>query len=346
MSENHDSASGVPTSGHVWDDDLADFVNQPPKWWMLGLTASAIWVVVYLLMYPSVPFATSGTFFKGIGLPGTGQWTAIKELATDQAELDAVRQPFEDKIKVMTPAAILADDKLSEYVSRAGKVLFSDNCAACHGQNGVGTFQSGKFAMREQGYMAPILLDDDWLYGGKIDDIYTSISGGRQGVMVAHVDTLKAAEIDAVAHYVKAMSEEGKLAADKDATVAAGKKVFETSDCTACHGADAKGMAAMGSANLTDKVWRFDGSIAGITQTITYGVNSGNPEARVAIMPVWLKKDEHGQVLSKLDETAIKKLAVYVYKFGGGQKEVAAPVVASVAAPVVDAASAPVAEPK
>ncbi|MDD2777185.1 MAG: cbb3-type cytochrome c oxidase N-terminal domain-containing protein, partial [Gallionella sp.] len=44
MSENHNSAGGVPTTGHVWDDDLADFTNQPPKWWMIGLTASAIWV--------------------------------------------------------------------------------------------------------------------------------------------------------------------------------------------------------------------------------------------------------------------------------------------------------------
>jgi len=40
----------------------------------------------------------------------------------------------------------------------------------------------------------------------------------------------------------------------------------------------------------------------------------------------------------KLSEVEIKKLAVYVYKFGGGQKEAAAP--AAVAAPVVDAAPA------
>lgn len=45
MSDNHDSG-GVQTTGHLWDDDLADFANQPPKWWMLGLTASAIWVEI------------------------------------------------------------------------------------------------------------------------------------------------------------------------------------------------------------------------------------------------------------------------------------------------------------
>ena len=320
MSDKQTSAGDASTTGHVWDDDLQDFTNQPPKWWMLGLTASAIWVVVYWLMYPAIPISMGGgSYFKGIGLPGSGQWTAIKELAEDQKVLDDVRGKWENKIKNMTPAAILADADLSEYAVRSGRVLFSDNCAACHGQNGVGTVQKGKFAMREQGLMAPILNDDDWLYGGTIDTIYETITGGRQGMMVAHKDTLSAQQIDDVAHYVKAMNEEGKDKADADPAVAAGKKVFMESDCTACHGADAHGMTAMGSANLTDKVWRFDGSIEGIKQTITFGVNSGDPNARVAIMPTWLKKDEQGHVVGKLDETAIKKLAVYVYKLGGGK---------------------------
>jgi cytochrome c oxidase cbb3-type subunit 3 len=324
MSDNHNSAGGVPTTGHLWDDDLADFTNQPPKWWMLGLTASAIWVVVYWLMYPGIPLAISGTYFKGFGLPGLSlhmagtdassdnKWTAIKELAQDQAELDAVRKPYEDKLKDMTPAQILADANLSEYVARSGKVLFSDNCAACHGQNGVGTVQKGKFAMREQGLMAPILLDDDWLYGGEINTIHETIMGGRQGMMVAHKDSLSAQQIDDVAHYVKAMSEDGgKDKADADSAVAAGKKVFAESDCTACHGPDAKGMHAMGSANLTDKIWRFDGSIEGIKQTITHGVNSGDPDARIAVMPNFTEA-------GKLSAVEMKKLAVYVYKFGGG----------------------------
>ena len=313
MSDNQTSAGDVSTTGHVWDDDLQDFTNQPPRWWMLGLTASAIWVVVYWLMYPAIPISTGGgSYFKGIGLPGSGQWTAIKELAEDQKVLDAVRGPFENKLKGMTPAAILADQELSEYAVRSGRVLFSDNCAACHGQNGVGTVQKGKFAMREQGLMAPILNDDDWLYGGTIGTIHETIMGGRQGLMVAHKDTLSAQQIDDVAHYVKAMNEMGKDKADADPAVAAGMKVFMESDCTACHGADARGMQAMGSANLTDKVWRFDSSIEGIKHTITYGVNSGDPKARVAIMPNFTSA-------GNLSPEQMKKLAVYVYKLGGGQ---------------------------
>jgi len=272
---------------------------------MMGLTASAIWVVVYFLMYPAVPIAMNGTFFKGIGLPGSGQWTAINELAEDSKELIAVRSQYEDKLKDMTPAAILADANLSEYVARSGKVLFSDNCAACHGQNGVGTKQAGKFALREQGWMAPILNDDDWLYGGKIDDIHTTIMGGRQGMMVAHKDILSEQEIDTLANAVH----EGKPTSTP---------LFTEKGCVACHGADGKGIQAMGSANLTDKIWRFDGSIEGIKQTIKYGVNSGDANARIAVMPNFTEG-------GKLSATEMKKLAVYVYKFGGGQPDVAAP---------------------
>ncbi|CAG0940415.1 cytochrome c oxidase cbb3-type subunit III [Gallionellaceae bacterium] len=300
MSDNQNSDGGVPTTGHIWDDNLADLTNQPPRWWMLGLTGSAVWVVVYWLMYPSVPFSTSGTFFEGIGLPGTGKWTAIKEMQEDQKVVDAVRMPFENKIKDMTPAAILADKELSEYVVRSGKVLFGDNCAACHGQNGVGTVD-------KQGLFAPILNDDDWLFGGTIDKIHETIVGGRQAIMTPHKDSLKPEQIDAVAKYVKALSE-GKGDSEPD-----GKKVFMESDCTACHGPDAKGIQAMGSANLTDKIWRFDGSLEGIKRTIAYGVNAG-PDSRIAVMPNFKEA-------GKLSDSEIKKLAVYVYKFGGGIKD-------------------------
>ncbi|GAB4417089.1 MAG: cytochrome-c oxidase, cbb3-type subunit III [Sideroxydans sp.] len=312
MSIDH-QAGDAPTTGHVWDDDLADFTNQPPKWWMLGLTASAIWVCVYWLMYPSVPVAIQGTFWQGIGLPGTGKWTAIKEMEADKSVIDEVRSQYENKIKGMTPAAILADQDLTEYVTRSGKVLFGDNCAACHGTNGVGATNSNpKAALKDRGYMAPVLNDDDWLYGGTIDTIYETIKGGRQGMMVAHKDILTDAEIDTLANAVA----QGKPTSTP---------LFTEKGCVACHGPDGKGMQAMGSANLTDGIWRFDGSIEGIKHTIKYGVNSGDPQARVAVMPAFQG--------GKLSDDEIKKLAVYVYKFGGGVAEASA-------APAAEAAPA------
>ncbi|TXT26573.1 MAG: cytochrome c oxidase cbb3-type subunit III [Gallionellaceae bacterium] len=293
MSDNRNADTGETTTGHVWDDDLADYTNQPPRWWMIGLAASAIWVVVYFLMYPSIPIATSGTFTPGIGVPGTGQWTAVKEMEADMQAVNDARSKYENKLKDMTPAAILADKELSEYVARSGKVLFSDNCAGCHGQNGIGTID-------KQGLFAPVLNDDDWLFGGTIEQIYESIANGRQAMMMAHKSSLSAPEIKTLA-----------------AAVAQGNPtstpLFTEKGCVGCHGADGKGMQAMGAANLADKVWRFSGKPEDIEYTITHGVNdAGDKETRVAIMPNFT-------AAGKLSAVEMKKLAVYVFKFGGGK---------------------------
>lgn len=303
VSDKHQSG-GVTTTGHVWDDDLADFTNQPPKWWMLGLTVSALWCVAYALYYPMIPISMGqGSFTKGFG-----NWTAISEMEADQSVVDSVRKKYENRLKDMAPEAILADKELTQYVTRSGKVLFGDNCAGCHGQNGVG-------ARDKLGLLAPILNDDDWMFGGKINQIYESISGGRNAVMPAHKDSLSEAEIDTLTKAVAA----GKPASTP---------LYAEKGCIGCHGPDGKGMQVMGSANLTDSVWRFDSSPETIKTVIKYGVNSGDPKAMQAVMPAF-------KAAGKLSETDMKKLAVYVYKFGGGQPEVAP---AAAATPAAEAA--------
>lgn len=306
MSEKHETGD-VPTTGHVWDEDLGDFTNQPPKWWMLGLTVSAIWVVIYWCYYPSIPVSLGGDYFKGLG-----GWSAIKEMEADELAVYRSRGKYEEEIKGKTPAAILANKDLTEYITRSSKVLFSRHCASCHGRKGNGVHD-------KHGLFAPKLNDDDWLYGGKIDTIYQSISEGRQGMMPAQDGILTAIEINTLA----------KAIVDGNPT---STPLFAQKGCAACHGADGKGIQAMGSANLTDKIWRFDGSVKGVTQTITYGVNApGNTKTRVAVMPGFKADD-------KIDSDTMAKLAVYVYKFGGGQPDV--PVVANTAAQAASAVPA------
>lgn len=284
MSDKH--TQGDNTTGHVWDDDLADLTNQPPKWWMLGLAASAIFVVVYFMYYPSVPMPSSNDHFKGVG-----GWSAIKELEADVATVDDVRAKYEAKLTDMTPAQILADADLSEYVKRSGKVLFGDNCGACHGPNGIGVKDA-------KGYMAPVLNDDDWLYGGTVDSIHESIKAGRMSMMMGFKDQLSEAELDELAQAIaKSQPTSTPLFAEKG--------------CSGCHGAEGEGMEAMGAAKLTDQAWRFDSSVEGIKYTIAHGVNNAaDPETRGAEMPAFEGK--------KLTDNQLKKLAVYVYQLGGG----------------------------
>jgi cytochrome c oxidase cbb3-type subunit 3 len=277
-------------TGHEWDG-IRELKNPPPKWWKIGLHASWIVVLIYCILYPAVPLLRSAT-------GGVLGWTQIKEYKQGLEEIEMLRAPFEAKLTGMTAHQILEDPELSHFTQTAAKVLFGDNCAPCHGAGGQG---APNF---------PILADDDWLYGGRIGDIKNSITLGRKGNMPAHGKTLSKKEIDDVVKYVMTLSSGQVYQPGRDVFMGQtqGKAI-----CFACHGADAGGMTALGSANLTDHIRRFPDTEDDIRYTITHGVNDmQDPMTRKATMPTFGKK---------LSPEQIKKLSVYVYRFGGGQKE-------------------------
>ncbi|OOZ36252.1 cytochrome-c oxidase, cbb3-type subunit III [Solemya velesiana gill symbiont] len=272
---------GENNTGHIWDDNLRELDNPAPRWWMIAFWASVIWWIAYGFIYPMWPIGQEPT--KGM----TG-WSQMKEYQQGVDEIEAVRAEFETKIKGMTAAEILGDEGLSAYTVASAKVLFGDFCAACHGSGGQGG----------PGY--PVIADDDWLFGGSIETIEQTITMGRKGIMTAHGKILSEDEVNTLAQAVVS----GNPAAEP---------LFLQKGCIACHGMEGKGMNALGAANLTDAIWRFDEEdrLASAKYTISHGVNDGSdPMSREAVMPTF------GDRLSK-DE--IKKLAVYVYKLGGGQ---------------------------
>jgi cytochrome c oxidase cbb3-type subunit 3 len=275
----------APDTGHVWDGNLRELTNPPPRWWTIAFHASWIFVVIYGILYPMVPLVSSHT-------KGVLGWTSIGEYKESVAELDVIRGPFEARIAELDPAAILADRELANYTDASAKVLFGDRCAPCHGTGGQGN----------PGY--PVLADDDWLYGGDIATLVVTITQGRGGIMPAHGARFSAQEIDDLVTFVAG------LPAGRDH--AAGRELFAGKGaCFACHGMDGKGNKAMGAVNLTDAIWRFSGTPEAIRYTITHGVNDpSDPETRNAVMPAFG---------GTLEETEIKKLAVYVHRLGGGQ---------------------------
>ncbi|MEI9965065.1 MAG: c-type cytochrome [Caulobacteraceae bacterium] len=60
-------------------------------------------------------------------------------------------------------------------------------------------------------------------------------------------------------------------------------------DCASCHGAKMQGDHAKGAPSLNDKVWLYgSGDVAGIEQTILYGIRSGNAKAHnITDMPAF-----------------------------------------------------------
>jgi cytochrome c oxidase cbb3-type subunit 3 len=195
------------------------------------------------------------------------------------------------------PLADIEKDPALLALARArGKAVFGDNCAPCHGSGGAGA----------KGY--PNLNDDDWLWGGSLDQIMQTIEFGarsghantHEGAMLAFgkEGILKSGEIGTVANYVRSLS---GLPTSSGYDATAGKKIF-AENCVSCHGDAGKGNPEVGAPNLTDKIWLYGSDEATIIETFTNG--------RSGVMPAWV---------GRLDPSTIKALAVYVHSLGGGQ---------------------------
>jgi cytochrome c oxidase cbb3-type subunit 3 len=107
-------------------------------------------------------------------------------------------------------------------------------------------------------------------------------------------------DVENVAQYVLSLS-----GATSDPIKAVfGKAKFGA--CAACHGADAHGNQAMGSPNLTDKIWLFGGSAATIMETIRKG--------RTSTMPAFQ---------DFLGDAKVHVLAAYVWSLSNDKLDVA-----------------------
>lgn len=235
----------VQITGHIWDDDLAEYNNPLPRWWMLMFYLTLIFAAGYLVLYPGL-----GTW-KGIR-----GWTSVGQYKEEKAVAEAKYQPLYDKYLKQDIKAVAADPEAQAM----GKRLFQTYCVQCHGSDARGA----------KGF--PNLTDNDWLYGGDEKTIHTTIAAGRIGQMPAFGAAFGEDKVKDVANY--AMSLSGKK---HDADRAArGKETF-TAVCAACHGPDGKGNQAMGAPNLTDNVWLYGGTEKTIIETVTNGRNNQMP---------------------------------------------------------------------
>lgn len=74
----------------------------------------------------------------------------------------------------------------------AGKKVFADNCAVCHGDEAKGNRELG----------APNLTDKIWLYGSDKETIMDGVRNGRGGVMPAWAGRLDESTVKALTVYV------------------------------------------------------------------------------------------------------------------------------------------------
>jgi cytochrome c oxidase cbb3-type subunit 3 len=256
---------GGAETGHVWDGDLREYNNPLPKWWLWLFYITVVFGLLYLALYPGL-----GNF------AGVNGWTQAGQYEQEKAAVEAKAQ------QVLAPLAALpfADLGGNAQAMSTAHNLFQQNCAQCHGSDGGGA----------KGF--PNLANQDWQWGGDEVSVTATITGGRVATMPPWGAVLGDQGVDEVVAYVQKLA--GQPA---DATLAAAGEARFLTMCAACHGADGKGMAALGAPNLTDEVWLYGGDAATIRQTVADG--------RAGQMPGWG---------DKLGEQRVKLLAAYVTK--------------------------------
>ncbi|WP_041418139.1 cytochrome-c oxidase, cbb3-type subunit III [Shewanella woodyi] len=291
VSKNTTGVEEGESMGHSFDG-IEELNNPLPKWWSYMFYITIVFGVVYLALYPGL-----GNYKGLLGWSSSNQSigtengikadsVAAIELAAKEGrwvQYDQEVKRADEKFGPIFKA--YAETPLEELVKneealKVGGRLFLQNCSQCHGSDARGS----------KGF--PNLTDNDWLYGGELATIKTSILNGRHGMMPPKGGLpIEDSEVKGLAEYVT------KLAGrDHDEALAAQGQASFMKGCFACHGMDATGNKFMGAPNLTNNVWLYGGSRGAIEQSIING--------RSGVMPAW--KDVLG-------EEKVHVITAYVY---------------------------------
>ncbi len=280
----------VETTGHEWDG-IEEYNNPLPRWWVWVFYATIIWGIWYSIAYPAWPLLTQATQ----GYLGYDNRTAVAE---EIKRFDDANAAIKAKLVAAPLADIPATDALNTYATSAGAAVFKTWCAQCHG--------SGAAGVQGKGY--PNLTDNDWLWGGDMEQIYLTINHGIRNTTDADArysempkfgadGLLEEAQIGEVVEYVLQMSGQ-----EHDATLAsAGATVF-ADNCAACHMEAGEGDRTQGAPALNDAIWLYGGDRETI-HTSVFG-------ARYGVMPAWA---------GRLSEDEVRAVTTYVHALGGGE---------------------------
>jgi cytochrome c oxidase cbb3-type subunit 3 len=280
----------VETTGHQWDG-IEELNNPLPRWWVYVFYATIVWSLGYMVAYPAWPLIKSAT-------PGLLGASTRADVAAEIARFDTANAEIKAKLIATDLNGIGADADLASFAERAGAAVFKTNCSTCHG--------SGAAGFEGKGY--PNLLDDDWLWGGTMEDIHLTITHGIRNTTDSDArysempkfgadELLDSTQISQVVEHVLALSGQ-----ERDAALAADGAVVFADNCSACHAEDGSGDRAQGAPKLTDAIWLYGGTREAVTESVTY--------ARFGVMPDWNER---------LSEDEIRAVAFYVHSRGGGE---------------------------
>lgn len=128
-------------------DDIEEYDNRLPNWWLITFYATIIFSVGYFFHYQM--------------LGGEGSIAAYEREMQPVWAAEAARMRAAGAV---TPAMLTALSRDANTVAQ-GRTAFASNCVACHAANGGGG-------------IGPNLTDNSWIHGGAPDQIYRTITNG------------------------------------------------------------------------------------------------------------------------------------------------------------------------
>ena len=276
-----DELTGRETMGH--DFDGIEELNTPmPRWWLITFYVTLLWGIGYTIAFPAWPMISGAT----AGLLG---YSTRGEVVAQIEDHEAANAELVQALLTVDLAAFDPQSDLHRYANARGASVFRAQCSQCHGAGAAGAV----------GY--PNLLDNDWLWGGSLEDIAYSVRHGirnetdddaRWSEMPAFGEILSPEEIATLADFIPGLPDGG---AGEGATLFA-------DNCASCHGDGGYGDREQGAPNLADAIWLYGGDRDALIETIT--------DARFGVMPAW------GQRLSEED---VRAVSTYIHSLGGGE---------------------------
>jgi cytochrome c oxidase cbb3-type subunit III len=249
-----DKDGNVDTTHHVWDEDLREFEQPMPRWWVVLFYLTVVFGLGYLVFFPGL-----GTHYKG-----ALDWSSVGQLKTEVAAAEARFGPMFDAFLKRDLVDVAGDPRAHQI----GERIFLNNCSQCHGSDARGA----------RGF--PNLTDDIWIWGGTPEAIETTITEGREGQMPPMAGALGTADdVADVANYVLSLSG----SPHDGARAARGQPKFAL--CAACHGPEGLGNPQIGAPNISSQTKTYGGGLASIVDGIEHGHHGVMPSHKDKLTP-------------------------------------------------------------
>ncbi len=154
----------------------------------------------------ALPILAAATLLVGCGhrAQASSVPSSVPTTSTAADVIDSALDPGVDH------SLVSVDPRAAQYYDNAqavqdGKRLFAAfNCNGCHSNGGGG--------------MGPSLMDDEWIYGDRLEQIHQSIVQGRPNGMPSWGSKIPDAQIWELAAYVRSLSLPATLAAQNGPT--------------------------------------------------------------------------------------------------------------------------------